>query len=106
MYDESILCYFRADYSSLADLKYLLNRVNSEKQEFHDRNQNLYRILVEAVHYKLRWEEAESIPINEVIVYYENIPLANEEIAKLKKIQNLASHMDILQKLELDINLR
>lgn len=55
VYDESILCYFRADYSSLADLKYLLNRVNSEKREFHDRNQNLYKILVEAVHYKLRW---------------------------------------------------
>lgn len=39
-------------------------------------------------------------------MYYENIPLKEEEISKLNKIQNLGYHMDILQKLELDINLR
>lgn len=39
MYDESILTYFKATYSTIADLKYLLNRINNQKMEFHEQNQ-------------------------------------------------------------------
>ena len=71
-----MLSYFRSDYSSVADLKYLLNRINNQKIEFHEENQNLYAILVEAVFYKLAWQGAEPIPIKDVLVYFESIPLS------------------------------
>jgi hypothetical protein len=75
MYDDSILTYFKAPYSTVADLKYLLNRINNQKMEFHESNQNLYKVLVEAVYYKLRWQSNQPIPIRDVLVYFESIPL-------------------------------
>ena len=30
-YDNGVLSYFRSGYSSIADLKYLLNRINNQK---------------------------------------------------------------------------
>jgi hypothetical protein len=35
-YDNGILSYFKSPYSTLADLKYILNRINSRKIEFHE----------------------------------------------------------------------
>jgi len=75
-YDEGILAYFRSEYSSIADLKYLLNRINNQKIEFHEQNQNLYAVLVEAVFYKLAWHDADPLPIKDVLVYFESIPLS------------------------------
>lgn len=89
MYDDSILTYFKAPYSSIADLKYLLNRINNQKMEFHEANQNLYRVLVEAVFYKLRWEESQPPPIRDILVYFESIPMSNEELDRLQDIQKI-----------------
>ena len=46
VFNQAILNYFISDLSSVSDLKYLLNRINNEKIEFHEKNQEMYEILV------------------------------------------------------------
>jgi hypothetical protein len=67
--------------------------------EFHESNQNLYKVLVEAVYYKLRWKNNQPIPIKDVLVYFESIPLYEEELTKLQQIEKIERHVDLLSKL-------
>jgi hypothetical protein len=106
VYDESILTYFKASYSTIADLKYLLNRINNQKMEFHEENQNLYRILVEAIYYKLRWENGQQPPIQDILVYFESIPMSNDELSKLQEVQKVQDKADLLRDLNLNCNLK
>ena len=45
-FNEGLLLYFSSDLSEVSDLKYILNRINNEKIEFHRKNQEMYEILV------------------------------------------------------------
>lgn len=64
--------------SEISDLKYILNRINNQKSEFHEKNENMYKVLVESIERKLKIGTGEDIPLVEVIMYVENIPLEEE----------------------------
>lgn len=105
-YDQGILSYFRSSFSSISDLKYLLNRINNKKIEFHEDNQSLYAVLVEAVFYKLVWHGTDHIPIKDVLVYFESIPLYEPEIEKLQLIESLNRQSSHFYDIKLNMNLR
>jgi hypothetical protein len=62
-YNNALLNYFISDLSEVSDLKYILNRINNQKLEFHKENQNMYMILVEALQHKLKVGTSNDIPI-------------------------------------------
>ena len=79
VFNQAILNYFISDLSSVSDLKYILNRINNKKLEFHQKNQSLYRILIEATERKLKIGTGNDIPIDEVLIYLENIPIISQK---------------------------
>jgi hypothetical protein len=62
-YNNALLNYFISDLSEVSDLKYILNRINNQKLEFHKENQKMYMILVEALQRKLKIGTENDIPI-------------------------------------------
>ena len=101
LFNEGLLKYFSSDISEVSDLKYILNRINNNKIEFHRKNQEMYEILVEALERKLKIGTEKDIPIEEVLIYIENIPLKinNEEeegrhckaLKELKSVEKINS---------------
>jgi hypothetical protein len=88
-----LLRYFSSGLSEVSDIKYLLNRINNEKREFHDENIEMYEVLVKGMQIKLRLGSSHDIPISEVLIYIAKIPLAHDhavchELALLKSISN------------------
>ena len=77
IFDQGLLNYFASEHSGVSEIKYLLNRINNEKKEFHEQNGNLYGVLVRAMTLKLRIGSEQDIPIDEVLIYIENIPLSS-----------------------------
>lgn len=83
-----MLNYFASDLSEISDLKYILNRLNNEKREFHIANEPIYTVLVTAMQMKLKMGSEEDVPLDDVMIYIENIPLSkNNQI--LKDLQTL-----------------
>jgi hypothetical protein len=80
--------------SEISNLKYLLNRINNEKKEFHYTHESMYAVLVRAMQLKLRVGTSESIPIEEVLIYLENIPITSQYnraiIEDLENIQKIS----------------
>lgn len=74
-FNENLLNYFKNPVSSLSDLKYIFNRINNEKKEFHLKNQEMYEVLVRTMGYKLMVGTDEDIPLSEILIYVENIPI-------------------------------
>lgn len=74
-FNEGLLNYFVSDLSEVSDLKYILNRINNKKLEFHMKNQDMYEILVEALKRKMKMGTGSDIPLAEVLIYIESIPL-------------------------------
>ena len=70
-----MLNYFVSDISEVSDLKYILNRINNEKREFHEKNQSLYEVMVEALKRKMKIGTEKDIPLSEVLIYIDKIPL-------------------------------
>lgn len=54
MFNEGLLSYFASDKSETSDIKYLLNRMNNEKKEFHEENEGIYEVLVRGMQLKLK----------------------------------------------------
>ena len=77
MFNLSLLNYFTSDVSEVSHLKYLLNRVNNEKKEFHSTHEGMYAVLVKAMQMKLKLGSPKDIPIDEVLIYLENIPITS-----------------------------
>ena len=84
IFNRGLLNYFISDLSSVSDLKYILNRINNEKMEFHEKNQEMYEILVEAIERKLKLGTDNDIPIEEVLIYIENIPIISKSIDEMQ----------------------
>lgn len=91
--------YFKLPISELSDIKYLLNRINNEKKEFHINNQHMYEVLVEAMTFKLMVGTQNDIPLKEVLIYIENVPMnKNREIlSKLNFISDIDDNIDIIR---------
>ena len=53
-FNYGLLKYFSSPISELSDIKYLLNRINNEKREFHAENEEMYEVLVKGMQIKLR----------------------------------------------------
>lgn len=51
--------------------------MNNEKKEFHLQNQSIYEVVVRAMQLKLKIGTSQDIPIEEVIIYIETIPLSD-----------------------------
>jgi hypothetical protein len=62
--------------------------------------------LVEAVYYKLAWHKNDNIPIKDILVYFESIPLSEEDLEKLQQIEKLQKHVELFENIGLDMNLR
>ena len=63
MFSQMLLSYFISDISEVSDLKYILNRINNEKIEFHQKNQELYEILVESLKRKMKVGSKNDVPL-------------------------------------------
>jgi hypothetical protein len=64
LYHEGLLNYFASDLSEISDLKYILNRLNNEKREFHIENEGIYIVLVRAMQMKLKLGSDNDIPLD------------------------------------------
>ena len=63
MFSQMLLSYFISDVSEVSDLKYILNRINNENIEFHQKNQELYEILVESLKRKMKVGSKNDVPL-------------------------------------------
>ena len=50
-------------------MKYLLNRINNEKKEFHIAHEKMYEVLIIAMQIKLKIGSGSDTPIDEVLIY-------------------------------------
>lgn len=75
MFNSALLKYFASDISQISDLKYMLNRINNEKHVFHKENQEMYVVLIKALEKKLKIGTDNDIPIDDLLIYLEHIPL-------------------------------
>jgi hypothetical protein len=64
-----------SDLSEISDLKYILNRINNRKEEFHHENQNLYEIMIKALKIKMKLGTERDVPLEEVLIYIHSIPI-------------------------------
>lgn len=105
-----MLSYFRWEGSGVSDLKYLLNRINNEKREFHSSNSDMYAVLVEATMTKLRIGSPNDVPIDEVLIYLENLPIRshNQEhvVQQLELVQKISEESETLRKMRLNMTIR
>ena len=63
-FNYGLLKFFSDPVSQLSDIKYLLNRINNEKLEFHAENEEMYEVLVKGMQIKLKLGTARDIPID------------------------------------------
>lgn len=61
---------------------------------------------MEAVYYKLRWDGDQKPPIRDLLVYFESIPMKEEQLDKLKVIEKVKEKAEILDKLDLHYNIK
>lgn len=104
----SLLNYFKKPVSQLSDIKYLLNRINNEKKEFHTGHQDMYKILVEAMTYKMMIGTDNDIPLSEIIIYIQNVPLErnNEMFSKLTVIHEIDENMELLSNARINMSVK
>lgn len=107
LYHEALLNYFASDLSEISDLKYILNRLNNEKREFHIENEGIYVVLVRAMQMKLKLGSDNDIPLDEVMIYVENIPLSknNPVIEELKTVERINEESERFKKMRLNMSL-
>ena len=108
MFNESLLNYFSSDLSEVSDLKYILNRINNEKKEFHEVNEEMYEVLINAMLIKLKIGTGNDIPIDEVLIYIESIPLAennNSMMDHLVFIEQIKDQADKFRAMQLNMSL-
>jgi hypothetical protein len=100
------LKYFSSGLSEVSDIKYLLNRINNEKKEFHDENIEMYEVLVKGMQIKLKLGSDKDIPISEVLIYIENIPLTedNSVSKELKILQKINEVGEKFKKMKLNMS--
>lgn len=105
-FNENLFNYFKSDISELSDLKYIFNRINNEKKEFHLKNQEMYEVLVRTMSYKLMVGTENDIPIDEILIYVENIPIdrGNEILARLTLINDINKNVDLLQEAQINMS--
>ena len=85
VFNQSLFSYFKSDVSEISHLKYLLNRINNEKKEFHSTHESMYYVLIKAMQIKLKLGSDNDIPVDEVLIYIENIPIGNYEHEEMIK---------------------
>lgn len=66
--------YFSSEESTVSDLKCILSKLNNEKNEFHINSEQLYEVLINAIMQKIKVGSNCDTPIDEILVYIENIP--------------------------------
>ncbi len=105
-YNQSLLRYFTSDLSEISDLKCILNRLNNEKRQFHMENEGIYEVLVRGMQTKLKLGSSNDIPLEEVMIYVENIPLTknNPIIEQLKTIQKINEEADRFKSIKINLS--
>ncbi len=74
-FNYGLLKFFSSGLSEVSDIKYLLNRINNEKREFHADNEEMYEVLIKGMQIKLKLGSERDIPIEEVLIYLTKIPI-------------------------------
>lgn len=64
IFNIGLFSYFFSSLSEISDLKYILNRINNEKTEFHKKNYGIYEVLVRSMQLKLKLGSPNDIPID------------------------------------------
>ena len=105
-FNVGLLKYFSSNLSEVSDIKYLLNRINNEKREFHAENEEMYEVLVKGMQIKLKLGSEKDIPMSEVLIYIENIPLTDDNpVSKeLKTLQKINEEGERFKKMKLNMS--
>lgn len=86
-----------------------MNRINNEKKEFHLAHEKMYEVLITAMQFKLRIGGSADIPIDEVLIYLENIPISTNNtpvIQQLQLIQSISEESLLFRKMRLNMTIR
>ncbi len=75
LFNIGLFSYFYSERSEISDIKFILNRVNNEKAEFHQKNKGIYEVLIKSIQFKMRVGSPHDIPMDEVMIYVQNILL-------------------------------
>ena len=92
----------------MSDLKYILNRLNSQKREFHQANEQLYGVLVDGTKMKITLGCERDVAIDEVMIYLESIPVSkgSEYLTALKDIHKLGEEAERFKRMKLGMTLK
>lgn len=68
----------------------------------------MYKILVEAMTYKMMIGTENDIPLSEIIIYIQNVPLEknNEMFSKLTVIHEIDENMDLLSSARINMSVK
>lgn len=104
-----MLNYFKSDKSEISHLKYLLNRINNEKKEFHYNHESMYGVLVKAMQIKMKVGSDNDIPIDDVLIYLENIPITSNQskeiINDLEMIQKISEESAVFKDMKINMTI-
>ena len=101
LFNEFLLNYFNSSVSQVSDIKYIFNRINNENREFHMNNQSMYNVLIDAIAIKFMIGSADDIPLDEILIYIENIPITMEDIYSSEKSKTV-TELALVEKLSRD----
>lgn len=81
--------------------------MNNKKREFHIENEQTYEVLVKAIQAKIKIGSDNDTPIDEVLIYIENIPLTsdNEIMRELHVIEQISEEAEKFQAMKLNMSL-
>jgi hypothetical protein len=81
--------------------------MNNQKCEFHVENEQTYEVLVKAIQSKIKIGSGDDTPIDEVLIYIENIPIDKEKemMRELEVIKRIGEEVDKFQAMKLDMSL-
>jgi hypothetical protein len=108
IFNQGMYEYFSSEESTVSDLKCILSKLNNEKNEFHINSEHLYEVLINAIMQKIKVGSSSDTPIDEILVYIENIPfpIHNESImANLEYIQEINYESEMLRRIQVSMTL-
>ena len=89
-------------------MKFILNRINNEKTEFHKKNKGIYEVLIRSVQFKIKLGTGRDVPLDEVMIYIQNIQLdENDEILdELFVMDHIKMETKLFQEMKINMSIK